>query len=78
MNEVMDLLKKRCAFDFRWAPEEFIVRPDTIRLLPDAVTRYAPPRDFVDFYQKFDGGHQSFTEHGWPSGTLSVSLKLSQ
>ena len=76
MNEVFDLLQTRCAFDYRWASLENIEQPDTKRPLPGSVTRYAPPRDFVDFYSKYDGGRQNFSDHGWPSDTHSISLRL--
>jgi len=77
MNDVINLLKRRCAFDFQWAPGINIIKnPFIIRPLSDAVTRLRPPQVFIEFYEKCDGGYQNFFDHGWPRCTTAIQFRL--
>ena len=77
MNDVIRLLKTRCDFEHLWAPVKYIEKdPHIIRPLPDFVKRHTPPQDLVEFYQRYDGGRQVFSYHGWPDCPGPARLTL--
>ena len=77
MNDVIRLLKTRCDFEHQWAPVKDIEKdPRIVRPLPDFVKRHTPPQDLVEFYQRYDGGRQVFSYHGWPDCPGPARLTL--
>lgn len=77
MNDVINLLKRRCEFDIQWVLGiDYNKNPLIIRPLADAVTRHKPPQDFVEFYEKCDGGYQNFFNHGWPRCSTAIQFRL--
>lgn len=77
MDEVINLLIKRCGFDsVRWRGNEDLVRGGIYRILPNDMLSLKLPQDMLEFYQKYDGGHRLFLDNGWKSCPDSAELTI--